>query len=267
MQSISRSKCTARPRSLVFFALLGATALPACPEHEPGLVIVARSDLVPREEVDRIEVELIGVGVLASLPLGRRSTLADGIVVLDEAFVARPSREIRISLHLGDRVVVSRDLVLDHSTDREILVDLPRACVDVACDVEVGETCVRGQCGGADCVDGTEPGCPPPMCDDDAQCAIGVVCAAGRCRDGTCIALGDDSACEVGQFCDPDRGCAPRRVLDAGTDDDSDAGPTARSWSGQARGARSGQRAGTLRADSTSSTIFCARSWGRTGLV
>ncbi|MDQ3034413.1 MAG: hypothetical protein M3Y87_18540 [Myxococcota bacterium] len=228
------SLCSAR-FSLVCAAIAVALLMSACRSEDPRLVIVARSDLAPREEVDRIDVELVGIGVAASVSIGRRDSLAEGIVVYDRALAPIAERHARVSFYLGDALVATRDVVIEHLADRELLVDVPRACVDIGCELELDETCVLGQCGAPTCVDGTEPECPPAMCDDDAQCAVEVECATGSCRDGVCVALGDDARCERREWCDPTQGCRARRLgsgaggigdagVEPGEDDLDDAG-------------------------------------------
>lgn len=200
----------ARTKHLAVLALV-CLGLPACQLDDPPLVIVARSDLTPHEEVDRIDVELVGAGAATSTPVTPSDSLRDGLTIYDRDLAALSGRHVRITLFLEDQEIATRDLVFDHLTAREIIVDLPRLCVDVGCDA--GETCVVGQCAPWTCVVGSEPECPEPMCTADAQCSMDdVACATGVCAEDTCLAYGDDTSCDVDEWCDPLRGCVPRRA-------------------------------------------------------
>jgi hypothetical protein len=190
---------------------IAALALSACHGPEPRLVIVARSDLAPREEVDRIDVALVGVSMSTSTTVARSAELREGITVFDRQLASLAGRHVRVTFFFDGEEIAMRDLVFDHLADREIVVDLPRLCVDVVCDD--GETCIVGQCASTACVEGDEADCPEAMCDDDGQCAVeDVPCATGVCANGACLAYGDDEGCEAHEWCDPLSGCAPRRA-------------------------------------------------------
>lgn len=59
---------------------------------------------------------------------------------------------------------------------------------------DVGEPCVEDRCvSSATCVDGTcvARGLPGDSCDDDAPCAIGIICTDGTCQPRTYVGVGD----------------------------------------------------------------------------
>ena len=206
--------------SAVLLAVIVASSIVSgCDEEDPWLVIVARSDLVPHEEVDRIEVELVGVGVTTSTDVGRSASLREGLPIYERRLATLAGRHVRITFFFEGDPIATRDLVFDHLADRTLNVLVPRLCVDVGCDD--GETCVLGQCAEPSCVDGDEPSCPGAMCTTDEPCAVDdVPCAAGSCTGGTCVAYGDDDACAADEWCDPLTGCSIRRGhQDAATQD------------------------------------------------
>jgi hypothetical protein len=215
----------AGPWRVLAIGLLAAMAAAGCDEADPWLVVIARSDLAPSEEVDRIDVELVGVGVTTSTTVGRSASLREGLPIYERRLATLAGRRVRVTFFLDDEEIAVRDLVFDHMADRTIAVVVPRLCVDVACDE--GETCVLGQCAEPGCVDGDEPGCPEAICASDDACAVAdVPCAGGACAEGTCLAYGDDDACADGEWCDPLSGCAPRRAAqDASAVDAGDADP------------------------------------------
>ena len=217
-----------RPLFTLFALLMWcAGLLSGCPRSGVQLVIVAASDLTPYEEVDRIEVELVGVGLMEGTNVERGDDLAAGIEVYHRRHATLDGRHVRITFLRAGVEVMTRDMVFDHQADREISVLMPRECEESACDGD--ETCVRGVCAPSTCVDGTEAECPEATCTADTECVAEAACAAGTCRDGTCLVLGDDEVCDALDWCDPTEGCAPRRttVTDAGIPDAgvTDAGP------------------------------------------
>lgn len=191
---------------------LASLVLSACHGNDPRLAIVARSDLTPREEVDRIDVELVGVGVTTSTTVSRSSSPREGLTIYERYLAPLARRHVRVTFFLDGAEIARRDLVFDHTVDRELVIDVPRLCVDAGCEDD--ETCILGQCAPSTCVDGDETDCPGPMCADDSECAIEAVpCATGACSDGVCLGYGDDGACESGEWCDPLSGCAPQRAF------------------------------------------------------
>lgn len=207
-------------RSFVSLTALCLLSLTGCLPSGPRLAIVAATDLTAYEEVDEIEVELLGVGLSETLEIDRGQDLAEGVTVFDRRLGAYDGREVRITLRRDGEDVLHRDLVFDHRQDRELFVLIPRECGDVDCFEDDGETCIRGTCAPSTCVVGDEAECPEATCATDGECAADATCARAECRDGACLALGDDASCEGDAWCDPRSGCAPRRrrTRDAGTD-------------------------------------------------
>jgi hypothetical protein len=202
------SKAIAMSATLAVVSL----ALTGCLGPEPRLVIVARSDLVPYEEVDRIDVELVGVGSTTSASVSATTALREGLTVYDRRLATLRARHVRVTFFFDGSAIATRDLVFDHMEDRELTVLVPRLCVDAACSD--GETCVLGQCAAWTCVDGDEADCPEAMCADDGVCAIDdVACATGACSDGVCVGYGEGDGCADGEWCDPRAGCVVRRAL------------------------------------------------------
>lgn len=222
-------------RSSFSLALLWLSALTGCLPSGPRLAIVAATDLTAYEEVDEIEVELVGVGLSETYDVDRGEDLTEGVTVFDRRLGAYDGREVRITLRRDGEDVLHRDLVFDHHEDRELFVLIPRECGDVDCYEDDGETCIRGACAPSSCVEGDEAECPEATCTTDDECVADATCARAECRDGACLSLGDDASCEGDTWCDPRSGCAPRRhrTRDAGADaapsdagtDSPDAGP------------------------------------------
>lgn len=208
--------------SLLASLLVCAGLMSGCPRSGVQLVIVASSDLTPYEEVDRIEVELVGVGVTEVTDVARGDDLDTGIEIYDRRHASLDGRHVRITFLRAGVEVMTRDLVFDHQVDRELAVLMPRECEESVCDGD--ETCVRGVCAPSTCIEGSEAGCPEATCSADTECVSMAACAEGSCRDGACLVFGDDDRCEPLDWCDPTLGCATRRttVTDAGV---SDAGP------------------------------------------
>lgn len=203
--------------------LLAAAPAPfllACREEDPRLVVVLRTDLAARDELVSVTTELVGISSFTTTAMVRGDDLANGVVVYDARLASLSERHVRLHLVGEDGDLATRDLVFSHLADREISVLVPRLCVDVDCDEEGGETCIVGQCAASTCVEGDESSCPGAMCATDAQCAATASCASGVCSGGACLAFGDDTQCEAGQWCSPDEGCASMPyTVDAGVSD------------------------------------------------
>lgn len=203
----------------LFVAAFVMALTPGCQPTGVSLVIVASSDLTPYEEVDSIQVELVGVGLSETTSVDERTRLDQGIEVWNRSHANLDGRHVRVTFLRAGEVVATRDLVFDHQVDRTLDVLIPRECTELDCGRL--ETCVLGVCAPDTCVDGTEADCPAPTCTSSEDCVVTAACAEAECRGGACLLFGDDGACDGTLWCDPDEGCVESRgaMRDGGAGD------------------------------------------------
>jgi hypothetical protein len=186
------------------------------------------TNYVPQLEFDRVEVSFFGGSIRTESAAASRSTQEwfEGVRVA--ALEDAPSQtRFVVRLVRGDDVLAERRVSARVRRGAVIRVVLSRDCLGVSCplagDSPSAIACLGGMCVTEDCVDGTEPSCPPVSCADDGACSTTPTpaCARPVCFAGTCAAT---SACAEGFGCDFARGACVSldESIDAGPED---AGP------------------------------------------
>lgn len=122
--------------------------------------------------------------------------------------------------------VASRIVTTPVRTDRAVVVTISTLCRSVVCpgvedDPEATE-CLSGRCVPPTC-NPDEPESCGEGCASDAECDSMSPCAPGRCVDGECFAIADDSLCSPGESCSGASGCIAAPA-DGGTDAGRDSG-------------------------------------------
>ncbi len=119
------------------------------------------------------------------------------------------------------RLVASQVTSVELRTAQVATIVIDRDCGGVECpSIEEDPSrasCIGGECGPATCTEETPSGCPVE-CTVDADCPSSR-CASGRCSVGVCLLAPTSGACAADEWCDPDVGCAPLEIRDAGTRD------------------------------------------------
>lgn len=216
------------------WALCGLLALVGCADGV-ALSVDVRTDFVPGPEFRAVRVTLVGEGETNTIDAagdylsGQRAIDLDGL----EKNSARV-----VSVELLDTrgaVVAERSALVNHRVDRGITLTLTRDCASVMCPgagAAAATACFGGRCTEPACIDGTEPSCPEPECNVDADCPMLNACSTRRCIDTLCLYAPSVDACEAGAYCSPELGCVPlpsaldasmdaTPMLDAGLDSDA----------------------------------------------
>ncbi len=199
------------------FLLVIFAGLYGCSEPEDSLLIDLRTDYVPGEEFDGVEIN----GRLVSNASQRHDFIqGERVTTLDT-----PGR-FSLALTRYGEIIATREVWVPEGGRRGVVVVITRNCANVMCP-EAGNieatACLDRQCVRPDCTSGNEAACEDTRrCTDDVECPTGPECALGVCAQGTCLVSADHSACEGADYCDPDFGCR----ASAGTDTDptTDAG-------------------------------------------
>ncbi len=205
-----------------------------CGEDGTSLLIEITSSLTVPDEVDRLELTVVGDESGAMLD---RSFALDGewpqSVTVLPASDPNEAVTIRVRALLGDdpggrvveRTVSDRFVEGQHRTVR---VELSRECMFVEC--ADGYTCEDGNCvsvvpddGGVMDAATDAPGdaAADAGCTTGEECDDGVDCTFDSCEGGACVHSPDDSLCEPGTTCDPTAGCPARPCGDDAECDDA----------------------------------------------
>ncbi|MEM9071042.1 MAG: hypothetical protein AAGE52_21200 [Myxococcota bacterium] len=106
-----------------------------------------------------------------------------------------------------------------------VTVVFTRNCSNVRCPEPGGDPaateCIDAQCVPPSCSPETPEACGAATCSDASDCEGEELasCARRVCRERVCLVERDDSSCEAGFFCDPERDCVELGGSDAGVVD------------------------------------------------
>ncbi len=141
-------------------------------------------------------------------------------------------------LRADNSLLIEREVAVELTQSLAIAIVISRDCSEAMCpgDGSPGDiSCLGGRCVDPECVTGFEEVCPDPECQGPSDCPSIAECAIPICSAGVCFSVGDDVACGIGQYCNPERGCesaggtmvSEDGGMDAGDADLPDVGPDA----------------------------------------
>lgn len=202
-----------------------ALVLISC-DDGPELIVNVLTDFVPGREFTSVRTEVLPVGETSP------ASTVERVVDFDpglEAFRAAELGDLAQGTWLvrttlldvtGARVASGRVLV-ELGARTIVTVPITRNCLGVMCGPM--EVCVAGQCVDERCSVENLTACGG-TCSVDGDCtSSGPACVVGRCGEGICFEVPDDSLCpDVGAVCEPATGCEGGAMPDAGP---PDAGP------------------------------------------
>lgn len=118
----------------------------------------------------------------------------EGVRVAELTDVGGGKSYVRVALRdPASRVIATRSLELDLERSFAATVLITRSCRDVECPAPMGapdlSECQGGSCVDPRCSPSTPEFCPPPACDNDAECiaALGWCTGDRICADGYCF--------------------------------------------------------------------------------
>lgn len=205
--------------------LLAGLLQGGCSADEIELHVDLRTDLVAGIEFSAVRTRIEGESARDERAALRGDAYVDGVRIAEFVGLDPGRREVTVELlDASGGLVAERRTRLDHESNYGLIVTVTRNCVGVTCpgpsDTPELSACLGGRCVDTSCNELNTSACPPPECMADAECSGAVACAAGECAAGVCIFRGDDSACAVGEYCNPSMGCLVDATLpmDGGTD-------------------------------------------------
>ncbi|MEM9191771.1 MAG: hypothetical protein AAGF12_21545 [Myxococcota bacterium] len=204
-------------RALARIGMMVLWGTVGCAPETVALLVELRTDLVPVDDFERIEVELYrGTAPDARLlqfqeqPALRDGNYADSVRVADFFEVLPGHHRVRVRLfdgsgHEGYR----QDLLATVDRNFGVMVVITRDCQGVVC----GESsdiaaCLNGQCVDPSCSPDNPTSCNEATCSLDADCGTVGACGVARCVEGACLTTSDDSRCPE-SICLPSLECAP----------------------------------------------------------
>jgi hypothetical protein len=187
------------------------------------LFLDVRTDLVAGIEFRNVKTE-----VFAGLPsveddaseertrlraVGRGEPFVDGVRVAELEELDTGVYHVRVRLlDSNGTAVLQRIATITLRETSVFTITLTRDCRGVMCPDAAdpaATACLGGRCVDPRCTDETPEYCGPPACTSDAECGVTASCAEARCGGGACLAAGEvGGACAVGEWCNPDLGCA-----------------------------------------------------------
>lgn len=194
----------------VLFAVLSVSfsALVGCGDSDHEVSIEVRTDFLPLDEFDAIQLTIDSTRESVAMLGG---DYLEGERIYDGE-LSPGDHEVLVALTRAGRTLVSRSVLFRVDTDRGMTVVLTRSCADVMCGANT--TCISGACMDPQCTPETPEFCEARECESDDGCTAGR-CGAAACVSGSCFQY-DDGLCEGDAFCVPTTGCLSR---------DADAGP------------------------------------------
>lgn len=217
----------------ILFSILAA-AVAGC-SSEPTLTVNVATGLVAGPEFSLVTTELLesNVDLESARTLATHETLAAfgqsftrGRRVTSFDSVGEGTHTVRVRLYRPDGT-----LLIQHRTrvtvndDYVLTIHLTRDCVDVMCPSPGGSAafseCLLGVCVSPDCIADEPASCAGSevlFCNDASECSPTAACAQQVCVDGVCEEEARAGACGALEWCDPDPdgGCLPATMLDAG---------------------------------------------------
>ena len=180
-----------------------------CSSEGTAIRVDLKTDLIPLQELESIEVRLDGEMVV-ELPADASVDYVDGINLTTVEDVSRGLHEVEVIL-----VAVGEDLERTVQVDVQgrvaVTLVMSRDCRDVNCRTEGLMQCLGGRCVGTECFSENPDACEPdPECMVDGDCASPSACGVPRCIDGVCLFGADLAVCESSEMCDPEVGCGTR---------------------------------------------------------
>jgi hypothetical protein len=209
-------------------ALVLAAVLSGCTSSGVDLLVDLKTDLRPGYEFTSVRTTLVGGGESVSeqsVPVTRGDDYTSGVRVAELRGLPAGSRRLHVELRdLDGEVVVGRDIVVELTESRGVMVVFTRDCRGLECPAAGGDPaeteCLAGRCVTPDCLDGT---CAETTgCAGDDECVSGASCVEGRCSvERICLMIARDATCGAAELCDPDRGCVadPMAPMDGGGPD------------------------------------------------
>jgi len=201
------------------------------------LSVDVRTDFAPGAEFDLVVVELASgerretgalnsPEVVASFLEGRRVAEFDGI--------GRGGIDVTASLIRASdaTTIATRTVRVQIQSATAVTIVFTRNCAGVRCpgldDAASATECVDGVCVTPECTPENPEACPEELgCATSSECT-GVPlhpCAMRVCSSRVCFIERDDTACEMGEYCDPLDGCVEIDMRDGGVPVRDDAGP------------------------------------------
>jgi hypothetical protein len=196
--------------------LLSLLVLSACDASASTLYVDVRSDLVPGVEFTRVDV-FIDPSQIRTFAAAQGQDFVRGERVAELTRERRGQVQLSVELYDPDELVAARPVIVQLEGSRAVTVLITRDCREVPCPE--GQACWAGSCVDARCTERCAS-----ECTDDDECVPAAACAEGRCDEGACVFPAREDACDRSQYCDPDVGCEPAIVIDAGMPAGVDAG-------------------------------------------
>jgi hypothetical protein len=194
---------------------------------DPGasLLVDLRTDFAPQTDFQRVRTTLSASGGAPALLVEHNVTDGEsylmGVRVADYAEVAPGSVTLLVQLvKTSGSVVAEQSAAVEIRADLAVTVVVTRSCLGVECpgagDDPMAIACLGGRCVVPECSPEHPELCGPSECTAPADCTGFSECAEASCELGSCLAVADDTRCEVGEFCDRMLGCLSALEPDAG---------------------------------------------------
>lgn len=199
------------------------------------LSVELQTDFVPGAEFYSVRTTVesaSGTQRRWNTPAFEMSNVAAGERLVDFNDVPAGEHEVRVALLAADGGVLAERVIEVAIEDGFTLTAvIPRSCLQRMC--ADGSSACESDCGDPRCSPETPDFCAEPDCRQATDCDMPTAaCGEAACVLGACFSVARDGACEAGQYCDVEAGCATfpePMVLDAGVPDAGapDAGPDA----------------------------------------